>query len=62
MNPIISHVEYVSALYVDSRQQDSSVQNAANETVDILIHWTCLSTNICLFILITWESDYDKIL
>ena len=62
MNPIVIHVEYVSALYVDSRQQDSSVQNTANETVGISIHWTCLSTNICLFILITWESDYDKIL
>lgn len=38
MIPIISHVEYISSLYVDSRQQRPSVQNAANETVDISIH------------------------
>lgn len=61
MNFIVSHVDYVSPLYVDPRQQGISVQNEAYDTVNISTHWMYLSTNICLVIIIMWESDYDRL-
>lgn len=60
MNHIVSQVKYVCSFCGSQTTKYHSPKCSAHETVDASIHWAYLSANICLIIIIMWESDYDR--